>query len=556
MAGLMSKNIQEDFLTCKICFEPFTNPKVLTCMHSFCLKCLEDTFEKAPRSKDVPPDQIPCPVCREQTQIPKDGMKSLRANFLVIGLEEVVKNEKACQKEQVVHCQYCLEDGVTEPAFGKCVDCDEFMCERCAKYHTRAKYFRDHEVFNLEELKSDRVQKVARSRRRVFCVIHPKEEVKFFCKAETCKQTICRDCRMLDHFHHECIQLETAAESFQNEIQDDLNLLKSKSDEFERVIGEAAELQNVSTDHIDTLKGEIQKRANTLHELTSSEENRLIKDIEKTLEQNTKQLEHFKEGLNITKSSIDSAIQFTEHLFEFGNTAEIASMKLQTQQRLGELRKVQVEKPPVLQKLAFNKGEKPMESLEMAFGGLLPDESESSNYTPTSSVVDDSIDDLANTKRHLERILKDAILKLQRITNPSEHNASPSERTWVLLEGVANPLGRITDSSENDSDPNLPDNLKALINSQIDTIQKASDEKDKELEKLKELIEAIKKTNEEKDNMNETLKKEVTTTKNKIAQLNEQIVQLKKEMQEAQYPKFQKAVSPWFGQPRWRPPED
>ena len=31
----------DDQLTCSVCLEQYTNPKVLPCHHSFCLKCIE-----------------------------------------------------------------------------------------------------------------------------------------------------------------------------------------------------------------------------------------------------------------------------------------------------------------------------------------------------------------------------------------------------------------------------------------------------------------------------------------------------------------------------------
>lgn len=178
---------------------------------------------------------------------------------------------------------------------------------------------------------------------------------------------------MLDHLQHDCIQLEDAAESFQTQAQEDLKLLNSKSEEFRNAICEADDLDKVSTDHADALGTQIQKRASTLHELATNEENRLTKDVEKALEQNKKQLDHFKEGLNITKSSIDSIVEFTERLVDYGNPAEIASMKSQTLNRLCELSHIQHDKPPVLQKLIFQTGEQPIECLKAAFGVLSPD---------------------------------------------------------------------------------------------------------------------------------------------------------------------------------------
>ena len=31
----------DDQLTCSVCLDQYTNPKTLTCLHSFCLKCIE-----------------------------------------------------------------------------------------------------------------------------------------------------------------------------------------------------------------------------------------------------------------------------------------------------------------------------------------------------------------------------------------------------------------------------------------------------------------------------------------------------------------------------------
>ena len=31
----------DDQLTCSVCLEQYTNPKILPCGHSFCLKCIE-----------------------------------------------------------------------------------------------------------------------------------------------------------------------------------------------------------------------------------------------------------------------------------------------------------------------------------------------------------------------------------------------------------------------------------------------------------------------------------------------------------------------------------
>jgi len=60
--------------TCSICLEHQKEARVLPCIHSFCLSCLEDYCRS---NKKLPGDDIPCPECRHEFHIPKDGVAGL-----------------------------------------------------------------------------------------------------------------------------------------------------------------------------------------------------------------------------------------------------------------------------------------------------------------------------------------------------------------------------------------------------------------------------------------------------------------------------------------------
>ena len=70
-------------LNCGICNGTYSNPKVLPCLHSFCEQCLYEYI----------PDQslsVTCPVCRQQSILPLDGVSALQANIFINSLMEVV----------------------------------------------------------------------------------------------------------------------------------------------------------------------------------------------------------------------------------------------------------------------------------------------------------------------------------------------------------------------------------------------------------------------------------------------------------------------------------
>lgn len=54
---------------CPICFEVFTNPRALPCLHTFCQMCLEE-YIAATASRGQLNPSFQCPVCRREISPP------------------------------------------------------------------------------------------------------------------------------------------------------------------------------------------------------------------------------------------------------------------------------------------------------------------------------------------------------------------------------------------------------------------------------------------------------------------------------------------------------
>ena len=76
----------------------------------------------------------------------------------------------------------------------RCAICCHFLCDFCSQGHRRGKGTMDHKLMTLEELKSRGPSALSKS---ATCRIHDGELLKMFC--ETCEETICRDCTLVDH---------------------------------------------------------------------------------------------------------------------------------------------------------------------------------------------------------------------------------------------------------------------------------------------------------------------------------------------------------------------
>ena len=85
MAGEVLMKLEEKIkkkLTCSICLETYTDPKLLQCFHVYCQQCLVPLVVRDQQ-------RLPCPACRQVTPIPDSGVAGLQSAFQVNRLQEI-----------------------------------------------------------------------------------------------------------------------------------------------------------------------------------------------------------------------------------------------------------------------------------------------------------------------------------------------------------------------------------------------------------------------------------------------------------------------------------
>ncbi|NXI18534.1 TRI59 protein, partial [Irena cyanogastra] len=82
----------EEELTCPICCDTFSEPRVLPCSHTFCGPCLQRLLQHSP---GFPAGSgLSCPSCRAPVAVPAAGLQALPVNF---ALKAVIEK---CQQEE------------------------------------------------------------------------------------------------------------------------------------------------------------------------------------------------------------------------------------------------------------------------------------------------------------------------------------------------------------------------------------------------------------------------------------------------------------------------
>jgi len=116
---------------CPICQEDIKDPRLLPCIHSFCLECLQ----RYCRDK-LPGDDVPCPECRSEFQIPKNGVADLPIRTHT--KESVTLSEQGSRR-------YCGRHD--ERIKMHCFSCNINVCAMCClEDHTTHKFEKTEEV--------------------------------------------------------------------------------------------------------------------------------------------------------------------------------------------------------------------------------------------------------------------------------------------------------------------------------------------------------------------------------------------------------------------------
>ena len=120
---LLVENLKKQ-VTCSICLDTYTDPKILSCFHTFCCKCLEEHARNTHRQ-----GKFRCPECQAEIDLPEGNrFDRLSTSFIhnsLLGLLETEdredllrppfcsqhKNERLryfCSSDEACICPVCL----------------------------------------------------------------------------------------------------------------------------------------------------------------------------------------------------------------------------------------------------------------------------------------------------------------------------------------------------------------------------------------------------------------------------------------------------------------
>ena len=293
--------------TCAYCSELLVDPRMLPCLHSFCLPCLVKVCEIKGTN-----ETLECPTCNEKALLQSDGVydfrKDLRKAYEAEVAEYMVK--LGSNKEE---CDRCVRKN-TGPAIAFCTNCREFLCKSCKEEHHSWRKTLNHEIIttgeekgnkNASDLFNQSIEQLSQ------CPRPDHEVLKYYCGK--CEELICRDCIELDHNDHrsQCKLVKSVAAQAMEGLKEGLGRSQEAIANLDTAIDQCKKVSK----QVEQRKKEVQKKITD--SLTKVRNALLAKNEEICLQKITglkmqeNELQRLRDGLKLASEMITAAQSHT-----------------------------------------------------------------------------------------------------------------------------------------------------------------------------------------------------------------------------------------------------
>ena len=301
-------NIYEH-VCCSVCTNRFTNPKLLPCLHTFCLHCLQRI-----QATSGIGGTILCPECRRNFAIPGNGdLNTLPTNFRLNSLLHALLVSEC--KTSGVKCGNCEK---TRQQSAYCFTCCSFWCDDCLPFHNGIKINKEHHVLALKDFRDEDFENILKQ--PPFCAKHEKK-LELFC--QVCKTTICYSCAVTDHDGHAKIVLEDAAKERKLRIVRAVEFKKRKAQNKVARIATLGENCIQVQEEAARIKSDIQQFTDNLTATIEAKKNDIFDEVEMIAKKRLERLGEKRQKTEEEMKRDQTAIEKSHMILKRNTSAQI-----------------------------------------------------------------------------------------------------------------------------------------------------------------------------------------------------------------------------------------
>ncbi|WAR01468.1 TRI45-like protein [Mya arenaria] len=444
-------HVSEDFLTCALCHDEYTDPRELPCLHAFCKSCISDHMTKATKGQRAP-KSFDCPVCKRYVdapdphQPPTAWSDMLPASHLLTSLMDSVR-----LRNDVSKCDPCFRRKDKVIAAKWCKECAEALCEQCVSFHRSLKYSQNHTLMDFEEL---RQQPIKNTLPRPPCPDHENTTLGFFC--EDHQKVCCSSCVTVDH--RKCSHVTTsvdAAAKYRTEVDVLTEKLRHQNGWSARILENRQHSTKLLDDAESQLKSQIVSIRSQFDELLRTQEKRMLEELKmlksKEKQRHEKEIAKCEEMICTTGNALNILKNSTQHGTDSDILMSVNSVKKEARNCEKNLSEISRHLTDIL--LIFT----PDRQLQQVLGTLkdigkisfthshvhvqppynlnvqnmtIESEPESERYTPESPTV--------HEKEKTKRLMIDETPRSSRMSQVSRSNSRRSRQSPVRQSPIIN----------------------------------------------------------------------------------------------------------------------
>ena len=317
------KQIEEE-ITCSICGDLFTDPKTISCSHTFCKQCIEKSIESNKKMASI----ACCPLCR--APLPKNiDIASIPTNFTINRLVEIVESQQEVNlpfSSREIRCSNC-EDGL--PAITWCRECVNYLCKQCNDAHQRMKSFKFHKIVTVEEFFQRPKLALSSStpeKPEVACKVHS-TNLDLYCK--TCSCLICQDCILKDHpcKTHNFGFIDEVADEEREKIVKSIVVLKQLLEQVRNGIKKIEDSENEIDIESEIKRKNVQRVYGEVHTLLKEHEEKTLEKVDTVKISMKETLAKQKDTARLIESHLVSCKEFSTDIISTSRTRQLLAYK-------------------------------------------------------------------------------------------------------------------------------------------------------------------------------------------------------------------------------------
>ena len=244
---------------------------MLTCLHSFCKKCLQKILEEQGST-------LKCPTCGENSSVPSNDLNLLPKDLRKEYEAEVAEYEGLIGGDSSIPCDHC-EKGHADVF---CCDCCEFLCEKCADHHRSWRKTRSHELVSCAK-ESSKESILKKIHKPLTCHIHSSESLDYYCNS--CSSVLCFRCATVKHKDHPWEELNSVQGKERTGLLTYLQKVETAQGELKNSISQVEKvIQRVQANHKQADQKIKEVFSKLQHQLKAREDALLAKSADIALE--------------------------------------------------------------------------------------------------------------------------------------------------------------------------------------------------------------------------------------------------------------------------------